>query len=147
MIQRIQTLFLLAAAVVVLGVSFLPWWENAEYVFQFGEMTKGSESIFTLVYLFAGALFSGAVILINIFLFKNRKLQMKITQLSGLLLAIVLGGGYYILNQRIQATDEIVDGGFTFFFWLIVLAIILNALARIYIKKDEDLVRSVDRIR
>lgn len=147
MIQRIQTLFLLAAAVIVLGVSALPWWQGENLTFQYGQLFKDAEIVFDLSYLFFGALFTGGLILVNIFMFKNRKLQMKLTQLSGILLAVILGGGYYLVGDKLEANDVSDHGAFTFYFWLIVLSIILNALARIYIKKDEDLVRSVDRLR
>ncbi len=147
MIQRIQTLFLLAAAVIVLGVSALPWWQGENLTFQYGQLFNGTEMVFDLSYLFFGALFTGGLILVNIFMFKNRKLQMKLTQLSGILLAILLGGGYYLIGDNLGVNDISGHGTFTFYFWLIVLSIILNALARIYIKKDEDLVRSVDRLR
>ena len=147
MIQRIQTLFLLAAAVIVLGVSALPWWQGENFTFQYGQLFKGSEKVLDLSYLFFGALFVGVLILANIFMFKNRKLQMKLTQLSGILLAVLLGGGYYLIGDMIDGNGLSDQGEFTFYFWLIVLSIILNALARIYIKKDDDLVRSVDRLR
>ncbi len=147
MIQRIQTLFLLAAAVIVLGVSALPWWQGENLTFQYGQLFNGTEMVFDLSYLFFGALFTGGLILVNIFMFKNRKLQMKLTQLSGILLAILLGGGYYLIGDMIDGNGLSDQGEFTFYFWLIVLSIILNVLARIYIKKDDDLVRSVDRLR
>ena len=147
MIQRIQTLFLLAAAVIVLGVSALPWWQGENFTFQYDQLFKGSEKVLDLSYLFFGALFVGVLILANIFMFKNRKLQMKLTQLSGILLAVLLGGGYYLIGDMIDGNGLSDQGEFTFYFWLIVLSIILNALARIYIKKDDDLVRSVDRLR
>ena len=152
MIQRIQSLFLLAAATLVSVLSFMPWWQgkNGDMALVFMRGTFNQEVFNTdvLFILFCLSLFSALLILGSIFLYRNRKLQMKITQLSGLMVSIVLGGSYWFVSKSISGVDgQEISGAFTFYFWLFVIAILLNAAARIFIKKDEDLVRSVDRFR
>ncbi len=152
MIQRIQSLFLFAASVLVILLSFLPWWEgvynNKPLFFSQGafNVEKFDSTIF--LGLFCLSLASGLLILLNIFLFQKRKLQMTITQISGVMVSLVLGAGYWVLSKTVSSDQiENLSGDFTFYFWLYVLAILLNAAARIFIKKDDDLVRSVDRFR
>ena len=152
MIQRIQSLFLFAASVLVILLSFLPWWEgvynNKPLFFSQGafNVEKFDSTIF--FGLFCLSLASGLLIFLNIFLFQKRKLQMTITQISGVMVSLVLGAGYWVLSKTVSSDQiENLSGDFTFYFWLYVLAILLNAAARIFIKKDDDLVRSVDRFR
>ena len=152
MIQRIQSLFLLASSVLIFVLSFTPWWEgqyNGESLFfAMGTFNlEGFESSVLLI-LFGLSLLSGLVMLSNIFLYKQRKLQMKITQVSGAMVSLVLGLGHWFLSKSVSSDQfENLSGDFTFYFWLYVLAILLNAAARIFIKKDDDLVKSVDRFR
>ena len=148
MIQRIQSLFLLFAAIITMGVAFLPWWSGETYFYQQGMLINtvvGQTSVYP--YLFWGCMAAGGLLFVNIFLFNNRKLQMKLSQLSGVLLSLVFGGGYYLLYEYFNELESSVEGDFTLYYWSLILAIVSNAVARIYIKKDEDLVRSVDRIR
>jgi hypothetical protein len=48
------------------------------------------------------------------------------------------------INSSIQAKD---GGSYEIGFWSILVAMVMNMLANRFIKKDEALVRSVDRIR
>ena len=81
---------------------------------------------------------------VNIFLFKNRKLQMKLCSTSILLCVLWMIGVAVIcyLNE---------PDGFkfypSFFLALPVIAVILLFMARARIKHDEKLVRAADRIR
>ncbi|MEM9527068.1 MAG: DUF4293 domain-containing protein, partial [Bacteroidota bacterium] len=93
-----------------------------------------------LIGLFA---FAGVVLLATIFLFKNRPLQMKLTLAGIVLVAFAIGYGAYQLFTDSAAALATPDIGVA----LPVLAIIFSFLAQRYIKKDEKLVRSADRLR
>ena len=87
--------------------------------------------------------------LISIFLFKNRPLQMNLAKLSFIasVLIIVLGGIFFYKEYaNIKAA---VDTKFSGEFGLLspVFASIFTMLSIRFIKKDEDLVRSSDRLR
>ena len=85
------------------------------------------------------------VSLIAVFLFKNRKLQMKITQLSIILNAVVLVGVFYYSNAAEEAADAKMH--YQVGILMPLIAIIFLILAYRSIKKDEDLVRAADRLR
>ena len=84
----------------------------------------------------AGALLS----LVGIFMFKNRKLQMKLIRLS-VLVELVIGVRLFIVLQEFEVS---LNSNCIF-----LLAFTFVALIMAYrgVKKDDDLVRSVDRIR
>lgn len=96
----------------------------------------GFATSLTLAFLIAAA---------AIFLFKNRNLQLRVVKLGTYIQIVVLGFTSGILFSL---------GGFGTFLWrevlssaLVVLVLILFWLAGRAIKKDEELVKSMDRIR
>ena len=131
MIQRIQSIYLLVATIAMALISFkVPVWTLNEELFMAQDDTK--MFILTL----AGALLS----LVGIFMFKNRKLQMKLIRLS-VLVELVIGVRLFIVLQEFEVS---LNSNCIF-----LLAFTFVALIMAYrrVKKDDDLVRSVDRIR
>ena len=133
MIQRIQSIYLLVAAIAMALVSFkIPVWSlNEEFTF-----TLDDTKMFILT--FTAFMFSG----LAIFLFKNRNLQMKLIRLS-ILMLMVIGVRLGIL----LGNDEYISSLNTWCIALLVLSFIALIMAFRGVKKDHDLVRSVDRIR
>ena len=80
-----------------------------------------------------------------LFLFKNRRLQIKMTLLLILLIIVQVGViayySYYIINNFNVEVDTGIKLIIPFF------ELLLSILAYRSIKKDEDLVRSYDRLR
>ncbi len=144
MIQRIQTIFLLLAAIVSGGLTNVFYLWNASYDSDF----TAYESLFNKSMLLKpiGVLFFISAILsfITIFLFKNRKLQFVINRINILLNFLLLGFiVYHVLNLSGETTvSEKGIGSF-----LPIISVFLLVFANRYIKKDEDLVKSVDRLR
>lgn len=96
--------------------------------------------------LFAGiSLLIPAVSLIAVFLFKYKRLQIKLTILLFILeiLLIAIGMYYYIVNIN-NIAENLIPG---FRCIIPLLTIILTLLAISGIKKDEKLIRSYDRLR
>ena len=91
---------------------------------------------------FAGA---GVLALIAIFLFKNRPLQSRLARLSILFIIAGIGFSAYLLFS--QSGNTINALGISAGTFLPIVAIILTVLANRSIKKDENLVRSMDRLR
>jgi len=131
MIQRIQSIYLLVAAISMTLISFkVPVYNLNETLFMAQDDTK----IFVLT--IVGAIFS----LLGLFMFKNRKFQMKLIRLM-VLIQMIIGVRIFMLFNKFEV---VLNNSFLF-----LLAFTLIALIMAYrgVKKDDDLVRSVDRIR
>jgi peptidoglycan/LPS O-acetylase OafA/YrhL len=134
-IQRIQSIYLFLAFVLNGTVFF-----NALYSHAMNDPQPWMGIGFTAVLIIAG-LFS----LLCIFLFKNRSNQVKWTGAAIALQTIAFGYGIGILISL---------GGFGPFLWdeaigalILFIALIATYMARKKIKADQELVRSMDRIR
>jgi membrane-anchored protein YejM (alkaline phosphatase superfamily) len=136
MIQRIQTIYLLLAASVSAGLIFvLHLWTNSKDILVF------AEDDFLYLGLFLG---SALCSLIALFSFKNRKFQFVLGRLNIIINFILLG--FFVYQLLIPPGEsQISEKGVGIF--IPILSIVLLVLANKAIKKDEDLVKSVDRLR
>ncbi len=148
MIQRKQSLFLLGTAVIAIVIIFLPFQTltTTETVWALCLMPGCSAEIMNSS-IYAPMILNFLVIalsLVTIFQYKNRVLQYKLANLVALLNVFVIG-----LFFLLSFTKETITGTINFSIgaFLPVLGIILAFLAAHFIKKDELLVRSADRIR
>ncbi len=147
MIQRIQTVFLFLAALAFIALFQFPF--AVSDVASKGFLQDKVFNIFDNPILIALAGLGGLIALIAIFLFKNRPLQVRLTYLTiitGVLLivaAVVLflneGNSQQIIEKG-QISDSIG-------LYMPVLGLIFGFLAARFIKKDEKIVRSADRLR
>jgi len=99
------------------------------------------------IYLFIVSIISGSAVLslISIFRFKHRKSQFMLGRLNIILNLILLGFFVFrILNSPGEA-HAVSEKGVAIF--LPIISIVFLVLANKAIKKDEDLVKSVDRLR
>ena len=136
MIQRIQSVFMFLAAVAAALLFVFP------YAYSLGENAQPlmMADYLTLLILTCAII---AINLIGIMLFKNRKFQVNLNRLSILLslaLASILLYEYFLgddYNIRVMQLGQFIP----------VLIILFNALAISRIKKDDKLVRSMDRLR
>lgn len=136
MIQRIQTLYLIIAAIVsgVLSAVFVLW-ENADGTF----MTVFDNYMY--LGLFAA---SSALSLMTIFLFNNRKRQLTLGRFN-IILNFILLGLFVYRSLSLSGETAVSEKGIGMF--LPIISIVFIALANKAIKKDEALVKSVDRLR
>jgi len=133
MIQRIQSIYLLVAVIAMALVSFrIPVWSLNE------ELTFALDDTKMFILTITTFLFSG----LAIFLFKNRTLQMKLIRLS-ILMLMVIG----VRLAMLLGNDEFVFTLNTYCIAVLVVSFIALIMAFRGVKKDDDLVRSVDRIR
>jgi glycerol uptake facilitator-like aquaporin len=157
MLQRIQTLFLLAAVAVVLSSFFLPFawlevagpsnaasWSLRTYGLQAMDGTYHSASQTYWIHL------PLAFILVltgwAIFSFKNRKKQLLFLRIVFLMYAL----SFVLLSMYVNhSTNLLVNPTIQFgpAFFMPFLGLVFSWLAARYIRKDEALIRSVDRIR
>lgn len=167
MLQRIQTIFMTIAAISMALVLFFPIWEKSdgnfeaekrEYVIMnafelryeqrtsANDMTEllGSQSTLPLS---IGAGLSALVMLISIVQYKNRMTQVKLNALFSLLSAATFVGIYLYISKANALFDPEIFGTFLIGFYLPIVAMLNNFIANRFIRKDEKLVRSMDRIR
>ena len=160
MLQRIQTVFLIIA-VAALGSMFLfPVWVKANP--ESGELhqlsalyykhipAQASEASFEYMpFALIGILAVAAIFIaiMEITRFNNRLLQMKLGALNSLLMSGVLGCCVYFTFKGQEAWLPEIVGEYQLGMFLPAIAMVCNVIANRFIRRDEKLVRSVDRIR
>ncbi|GAA3653452.1 DUF4293 domain-containing protein [Flavivirga jejuensis] len=136
MLQRIQTIYLLMAAGVSAGLI---------YVVELWVLSDGTK-VFAddHNYVFAAFLTSAFCSIVTIFRYKNRKSQFMLGRLNIILNFILLG---FFVYQSLNISGETAVSEKGIGMLLPIVSIVFLALANKAIKKDEDLVKSVDRLR
>ncbi|WP_442265325.1 DUF4293 domain-containing protein [Tenacibaculum sp. ZS6-P6] len=143
MIQRIQTLYLFLAGIISGGLTFVfnLWSTPKETIFSIDLLQTASFLQKSIpVSFFLSALLS----VVAIFLFKNRQLQFVIGRLNILTNLFLLGVLVY-LSLTLSGEASVSEKGIGMF--IPVISLVLLVFANKAIKKDEDLVKSVDRLR
>lgn len=137
MIQRIQTIYLFIAFIIT-GV--LP------FIFPLWTLTDG-KSYFFMQNQFYAILFglSTTLSILSILSYKKRQTQFVLGRLNIILNLILLGLFLYHSLNLSGETPVVSEKGIGMF--LPIIAIVALVLANKAIKKDEDLVKSVDRLR
>ena len=97
----------------------------------------------SIVYLVFFAVIS-ALALISLFLFKKRQTQFVLNRLA-IIFNFILLGFFVVRTLNLSGEMQISEKGIGMF--LPTISIVLLVLANRAIKKDEDLVKSVDRLR
>ncbi|NVO32241.1 DUF4293 domain-containing protein [Hymenobacter lapidiphilus] len=160
MIQRIQSVFLLLLALSMLSVLVVPIWTKTDpasqgtalltaFTLSFasaapGGSTLGATNTWSIAAL---AVASAAVALFSIFQFRNRFNQLKLGMVNFLLIVGTIAANFYYSSQGEQLLNIKLVGTFEAGFYLPTLALMLNLLASRFIRRDERLVRSMDRLR
>ncbi len=135
MLQRIQTIYLLICAIISIGLSSL------FYLWTINEVPFFAKDDILYLVLFLG---SGTLALISIVMFKNRKLQFVLGRLN-IILNFTLLVLFVIRLLNTPGETDVSENGVGVL--LPVFSIVFLVLANRAIKKDEDLVKSVDRLR
>lgn len=152
MIQRIQTLYLFAAAALMVTALLTPLAYFAagtdEYTLRAFSLS-GSGMTQSTIYMGIVMALAAAVPLVNIFLFKRRMLQIRLCAVELVLLlgSVAFIGIYYYLSTRMVSQAEFHTQGFRIAVVFPLVSLVLDYLAMRAIFKDELLVKSLDRIR
>ena len=157
MIQRIQSVFLLLLALAMGSVLFLPLWHKFDpqsgqeltlnafsLAFTGGTNPHPAASTWPIGALAAA---SAALALFEIFQYRNRFLQLKLGAVNMLLIVAVIGAGFFYSTKGEVLLNMKLEGAYQDGFYLPTLALLLNLLANRFIRSDERLVRSMDRLR
>lgn len=147
MIQRIQSVYLLVAGVFGIVGLFMPIAVASEVSASLIGITvpEGIERPSTLPIMILQVILALVTVGV-IFLFNNRTQQMKLAKALAFMW-LFAGGGMIWIGFQVK---EIVEGAsFSYSFGIAfpLVAAILSFLASKAIKKDEDLIKSVDRLR
>ncbi len=131
MIQRVQSIYLLVASIISLASYFI--FPKLDLFF----INMSLMDYFIIPYLF----FCFFMSTLNIFLFINRKLQININKFQLLIHLFVLIVFFYFFYQEKMLNPDLI--------WTLtpISSIVFLSLANKGIKKDENLIRSVDRLR
>jgi len=141
MIQRKQTIWLLLAAVTGFLTTRVPLYAGTLA----GETVRKFTATESLL-LFAVAIIGALLGLIAVFLFKNRPLQMKLS-----VLGVFVSVGFIALEVwqigEFGRSNALLKGTYYWGALLPIAMAVFFILAAINIRKDEKLVKSLDRLR
>ncbi len=136
MIQRIQSVYLIIVAIIT---GILPFFFNLWIYVDGGEVYANNEILISFTF------YASAVLAIwSMMLFKNRKTQFVINRLNMVLNVFLLG---FFVYRSLNLSGETLVSEKGIGMLIPVFSIVFLVLANRAIKKDEDLVKSVDRLR
>lgn len=155
MIQRLQSLYLLLtslSSLLFLKGSILKFFNTPETILMLNfsglwQLTEGANLVLIRNQIVLPVIITAAIVLpvIIIFFFKNRKLQLRLIMIliitGALLTALIV-----YLTVSISVTYD-VHMHLVIRMFLPLIILLLSLLAYMGIKKDENLVRSYDRLR
>ena len=143
MIQRVQTIFLLISVLLSALLLYLPVYELQSMAMNTTEITRFTISSSAILAIINGVV--GVFCFVAIFLFKKRNLQLRICNLSLLLTCVLIGLLFFVADTMSSSMNQKVHYLYGSYFPLMQILFIF--LATRYIKRDDELVRSADRLR
>jgi drug/metabolite transporter (DMT)-like permease len=159
MIQRIQTVFLFLVVVAMVLVVVFPIWHQVNPD-QTQIMTLDAWSLITKdvasdeviakenkMIIGILAVLAASLATYSMLQYKNRTRQMFINMMNSLVMLVCVGLIVWITHSANEVFNPNVNGAFVLGFWAFFGGLVMNLLANRFIRKDEMLVRSVDRIR
>ena len=152
MIQRIQTLFLLAASVlmgllVVMPMATIVDLRNETFLFfSRGLIRQDMQVVISSIPFLAIIILIAILLIVAVFLYKNRNIQIRICIFSMLLL-IGMHGLFLYHSSFIKKHIDVLLINYKIPTMFPVISLILVYLAVRAIRKDDRLVKSYDRIR
>jgi Domain of unknown function (DUF4293) len=157
MIQRIQTVFLFLVMVALTLMLFFPLWhkqqaatqQTAEFTVLSLSHQKAGQTVATKNTLYLAILAGVGIVLaaMSLFSYKSRLMQVRLNLINTLLLAVLLLAAAFLSLQGEKLFEPTLRGQYGPGFYMPGLALVFNALATRFIRRDEALVRSADRLR
>ena len=158
MIQRIQSVFLFIAIIAIILLAFFSlatFYSQTGifvlHVYELESITPSTEIPF-VPWIFAPLAATALVVvvlnLIALLSYKNRLKQIRLTQVSILLnILFIVALMFYYIPTIEENTSTTVDYTESVGIYLPLISLVFTLIAQHFIKKDEKLVRSVDRLR
>lgn len=141
MIQRIQTLYLILGTLCLGSLIFL---DAVRQAMAAATLTWYVPAVSVI------AAVTSIVALVAVFGYKNRARQLKLVasiQILTLILMVVLYGALFLANDFARLSEGAADLSLVLILLLPIVAYLFFYLARRGIQRDEDLVKSMDRLR
>jgi predicted membrane-bound dolichyl-phosphate-mannose-protein mannosyltransferase len=142
MIQRIQSVYLFLSAIASAGMFFMPYSQVGDEVLTVSGYPDGS-----ILYFYSFVVINATMTLmtlLTVFQFRNRMMQMRLCKVNSLL-------ALFLLALIFRATDSMAGNETNVTYhagtFLPLIQVILFLLANRSIKKDDEMVRSADRLR
>lgn len=129
MIQRVQTIYLFFAILFMLAITY--------FLAVTVDANNNLSYTYDSIYAHLTILISSFLLLYSIFQFKNRKKQLLLNQFSKLFLSATF---FILFFSKGESMPQ--EGMFVF-----IIPYVLILIANRFIKKDESLVQSADRLR
>lgn len=152
--QRVQTIFMVFTAILMVASIFLPIWEKSDGEQQATltalEITHVTDTETEATSTFYLAVLAGLVALASaysILSFRNRALQIKLNAMNSFLIGLYIGIAFYWIYTAEDWFAPEAYGTYLAGTYLPLIALVSTTLASRFIKKDEQLVRSMDRLR
>lgn len=136
MIQRIQSVWLLLAAIAVFFTIKLPFYSGTDSMDMMYHVVTGTSNL--LILILSSSL--GTCILVSIFLFRQRKLQTRLVWISIFVECLII----YLYYRETSFFNQ---GGLSFWAVLHPIILILLIMAARGIYKDAKLIRESNRLR
>lgn len=154
MIQRIQSVYLLIAALLSTGYFFFPFsikvfsTEEGEAVYKLlvHGVQKPDGSIESNFLLLALCILLPVMLVLAIFMYRNRKTQIKICWMAVIPCLAIITADYFLSDSMGQETG-IKNPVYMIASYIPIFQFVLLRLAIKSIQRDEELIRSADRIR
>ncbi|MCB0699622.1 MAG: DUF4293 domain-containing protein [Chitinophagales bacterium] len=145
MIQRIQSLWLLVAALFNAGLFYFSLYKADvmnEGVASMHEVTAGGN-----ILLFLLAIVIVALPLVTIFMFKNRKQQSNLAKLSIVLNIGFIAAAIMVVTNFSNGTPTPTNGSYRLGMVLPIASLVILLMAYNAIRKDIKTIKSLDRLR
>lgn len=156
MIQRIQSVFLLVAAIVTVILLFISIGDiyTAEYQYTFtcfNVHLPDGKVVMSTLYIALTLIVSACISIYAIFKYKDRMKQTRIVSINMLIFLIAIMMMIWLFPDFLFQRKGLMQEGdiFRFNYWIMIFVIppVCMFLANFFIRKDERLVRSADRLR
>lgn len=152
MIQRVQSVWLFLASLTIFLLLLLPIVSNQVNGSEFWIMVTGlyqktnetAIKVESFKPLYISSVAVGLICFISIFAFRNRTVQKRIIMV---VMVLIISLSYWIFNYTQKIPGGIASASYGIGAFLPVLAVLFCALALRGIRKDEQLLRSADRLR
>ena len=145
MIQRIQSIFLILAALALSALFKYPVAESsgsASPLFEDQAFTVSDHPVLTGLTVIAAL-----TCFISVFLFRNRVLQLRITKVA-MIACLFLGiVAVWLVYSNASSWSNELSVNDSAGLYLTIAGFIMTIFAGVFIKKDENTVRSMDRLR
>ncbi len=158
MIQRVQSIFMAIVAICMGVLANTTIWSKTSptnpgesvilNAFTIDHVSPTAQESTTSIYILIFGIIAGLIAIYSITQFKNRKLQMLLGAINSMVIALTMGTiFYFIFKVGMPMAGSETDGKYEIGFYAGGIALLANMISNRFIRRDENLVRSADRMR